>query len=95
MKKTDHVEQKTLHKNTKHTLHEAKVGARVRITALQGDPGVCQRLREMGFCELSKVYKVAESGALICQTCGGKIALSRNLAKNIVVETVDKIDHKE
>lgn len=95
MKKANLTEEKASKKKTKHTLHDAKVGARVRITALEGDPGVCQRLREMGFCELSKIYKVSDSGALICQTCGSKIALSGHLAKNIVVETVDHLDFEE
>ena len=73
----------------KYTLHDAEVGKLVRITALQGEPAVCQRLREMGFCELSEICKVAQSSALICRTCGGKVALSKNLAKNILVEKID------
>lgn len=95
MKKVNFKDRQAPAKESKQTLHDAKVGARVRITSLEGDPEVCQRLREMGFCELSKVYKVAGSGALVCQTCGSKIALSGHLAKNIIVESIDQLDLEE
>ena len=58
----------------------------VRIKAIEGEPGVCQRLREMGFCEFAEIRKVSEGGPLICHVCGVKVILSRYLAKNILVE---------
>lgn len=61
----------------------------VRIKVLSGEPQVCQRLREMGFCEFAKIRKISESEALICDVCGVRIALSRRLAKNILVEAID------
>jgi ferrous iron transport protein A len=60
----------------------------VRIKALQGEPGVCQRLREMGFCEFARIRKISEGGALICHVCGVNVILSRHLAKNILVEAL-------
>ena len=70
-----------------NTLHDAAIGKPVRVKAIQGEPAVCQRLREMGFCEYAEVCKVAESGALICRICGSHVVLSKGLAKNILVET--------
>ena len=42
----------------------------------------------MGFCELAEIHKVADNGALICQVCGVRVALSRKLGKEIIVEPV-------
>ena len=69
------------------TLCDVSVNLPVRIKALNAEPAVCQRLREMGFCEFAEVRKVSQGAALICRVCGVKVALSRYLAKNIVVET--------
>jgi ferrous iron transport protein A len=67
-------------------LCEARIGAKLRVRSLQSKPAVCQRLREMGFCELAEIHKVADNGALICQVCGSRVALSRSLAREILVE---------
>ena len=40
------------------TLSSVENGQRVRIECLQGEDGVCQRLREMGFCESAGVEKI-------------------------------------
>jgi Fe2+ transport system protein FeoA len=40
----------------------------------------------MGFCETAEIHKVAQHGALICVVCGAKVALSRSLAEQIMVE---------
>ena len=61
----------------------------VRIKVLKGEPQLCHRLREMGFCEFAKIRKISENGGLICDVCGVRIALSRRLAKNILVEAID------
>ena len=71
--------------NTTSTLLDADVGRPVRVVALEGEPVVCQRLREMGFCESAQVCKIAHSGALICQVCNGRVVLSQRLGKNIIV----------
>ena len=82
-----------LSQNSSHsnTLFDVCVNSTVRVKALQGEPAVCQRLREMGFCEYAEVKKVSQSGACICQVCGShvKVALSKYLAKNILVEAVN------
>ena len=70
------------------TLCDVSVNLPVRIKALNAEPAVCQRLREMGFCEFAEVRKVSQGSALICRVCGVKVALSRYLAKNIMVETI-------
>lgn len=71
-------------------LCEARVGTRLRVRGLKGQPAVCQRLRELGFCELAEIYKLADHGALICQVCGTRIAVSRKLGREILVEAVAK-----
>jgi ferrous iron transport protein A len=70
------------------TLSEVENGESVRIQCLRGEEGVCQRLREMGFCESAMVEKIADSGALICKVCDGKVVISKQLAENIIVKDV-------
>ena len=70
------------------TLCEADKGGHLRIECLRGEDGMCQRLREMGFCESSIVQKVADSGALICKVCDAKVILSKELAKKIIVKEI-------
>ena len=69
-------------------LCEARVGAKLRVRDLKSHPAVCQRLREMGFCEFAEIHKVADGSALICLVCGARVALSRSLGKQIMVEPV-------
>jgi Fe2+ transport system protein FeoA len=40
----------------------------------------------MGFCELSEVKILNNSGAMLCQVCGTKVCLSRQVADSILVE---------
>ncbi len=42
----------------------------------------------MGFCEYAEIIKVAQGTALICQVCGTRLALSRELAKTILIQPV-------
>ena len=82
--------EKTVYKLRQiRTLNDIPVGQPVRIKELRGEEEVCQRLREMGFCELAEICKVAHHNGLICRVCDGKVALSKGLADNIVVESVD------
>ena len=69
-------------------LSEAPQGSRLKIECLKGEEGVCQRLREMGFCEAATVEKIADSGALICKVCDSKVVISKKLAENIIVKDV-------
>lgn len=70
------------------TLNDVGTGRSVRIECLRGEEGVCQRLREMGFCESAVIEKVADSGGLICRVCDARIAISKGLARNIIVKDV-------
>ncbi len=70
------------------TLHDVPIGKSVVIDCLRGEPGTCQRLREMGFCESSVVQKIADSGALICKVCEAKVIISKKLANNIIVRDI-------
>ena len=69
-------------------LYDIEINQPVRVKALHGEPAVCQRLREMGFCEFAEVRKLSHGSCLICHVCGVNVALSKYLAKNIVVEKI-------
>lgn len=68
------------------TLNDVGTGRSVRIECLRGEEGVCQRLRELGFCESAVIEKVADNGGLICRVCDARIAISKGLAGNIIVK---------
>ncbi len=69
-------------------LTQAKSRSRLKVECLCGEEGICDRLREMGFCESSVIEKVADSGTLICKVCDTKVILSKELAKNIIVKDI-------
>ena len=80
--------RKSENEKSSNNLYDTKVGKTVRITNIDGDPSACQRLREIGFCEMAEVCKIAHGGALICHVLNGKVALSQKLAKQIYVEEI-------
>lgn len=65
------------------TLNQAKVGCDMQIRVLSG-PG-CDRLRDLGFCEQLQVRKIAGGRNLICSICGTRMAISRELAEQVLV----------
>ena len=65
------------------TLNQAGLGCDLRISVLKG-PG-CDRLRDMGFCEQLQVRKLAAGRNLICSLCGTRLAISRELADQVMV----------
>ena len=69
-------------------LTELPVGAAGRVCSLSGEAELCQRLREMGFCESAVIEKISGRGTLLCQVCGMRIALGESAAKHIVVELI-------
>ncbi|MGD7652230.1 MAG: FeoA family protein [Verrucomicrobiales bacterium] len=69
------------------TLNQVKVGCDVKIRVLSG-PG-CQRLRDLGFCEKMRLRKLTHGRNLICSMCGTRLAISRELADQVVVEPLD------
>ena len=68
------------------SLQEVEPGQRVRVQRLAGQPALCHRLREMGFCEYAEVKILNKGGAMLCQVCTSKVCLSRKLAESIYVE---------
>jgi ferrous iron transport protein A len=69
-------------------LTELPVGAAGRVCELAGQPVLCQRLREIGFCESAVIEKIYGQKTLICQLCCTRIALSDRAAQHIVVELI-------
>jgi ferrous iron transport protein A len=69
-------------------LTDLPVGEAGRVCGLEGKVEVCQRLREMGFCESAVIEKVSGASTLLCQVCGTRIALSDRAAQHIVVEQI-------
>ncbi len=67
---------------------ELPVGAAGRVCELAGEPGVCSRLREMGFCESAVIEKIGGVRTLLCQLCETRVALSERAAEHIVVELI-------
>jgi len=65
------------------TLNQVAVGCDVTIRVLNG-PG-CQQLRDLGFCEQLQVRKLAGGRNLICSVCGTRMAISRELADQVMV----------
>ncbi len=67
------------------TLNQARVGCDLRIQVVNG-PG-CERLRDLGFCEQMPVRKLTGGRNLICSVCGTRLAISRELAEQVLVKT--------
>lgn len=69
-------------------LTELPNGAQGRVCALEGTVDICQRLREIGFCESAVIQRVSGQKTLLCQLCGTRVALSDQAARHIVVEMI-------
>ncbi len=76
------------HRPQRMPLTELPVGATGRVCELSGKEDICQRLREMGFCESAIIEKVSGQRTLLCQLCGTRIALSDRAAQFVVVELI-------
>jgi len=59
-----------------------------RVRELRGDSDFCQRIREMGFGESTRVTKISGTETILCQIDGIRIALSHGAARQILVERV-------
>lgn len=68
------------------SLNQAKVGCSFMIRQLSG-PG-CEQLRNLGFCESLQVKKLADGRNLLCSICGTRLAVSRELAGQVLVSSV-------
>jgi len=72
--------------DTATTLSQASAGCTLRIRQLEGKS--CQRLREIGFCEEMEISKLSDGRNMICSVCGTRMALSRKLGDQVMVEMV-------
>jgi len=68
------------------TLNEVAVNCDVRISSLNGP--ACDRLRDLGFCEQMQLRKISNGRNLVCTICGAKMAISRELAEQVLVSPV-------
>ncbi len=74
-------------------LSKVKAGTPVRIKQLLAAPEVCQRLREMGFCEEQHIRLLLQHQNVVCQVCNVRLGLSAELADTIVVEPLTPHQH--
>lgn len=81
--------------NGEKTLKDVVAGEKVRIECIRAEESVCQRLREMGFCESAVIEKISDNGGLICRICNSKVAISQSLASNIVVKDLHCVEEKK
>ena len=71
-------------------LSQGHAGSVVRIRQLTADESLSQRLREMGFCEDRIVRLVNTQPSVICLVCKARLAISVNLAEQILVEPISQ-----
>lgn len=72
--------------NSAKALTQIPVGRYVRIHRLQSEPGICFRLRELGFCENAVIRTVTNGeGNLICEVCNTRVGLNHSIAHDILV----------
>ena len=69
------------------SLSQAQVGCDFQIKVIEG-PG-CDQLRKLGFCESLKVRKLADGRNLICNVCGTRMAVSKELAEQVKVSPLE------
>lgn len=72
----------TIQQDSLISLEQAKVGCEFHIRFLNGP--ACEKLRQMGFCESMRVKKITDGRNMLCTVCGTKMALSRELAHQIL-----------
>ncbi len=70
------------------TLNAVRPGSAVRVRRLEGQPDVCHRLRELGFCENAVIRCLQGGPSCVCLVHQSRIGLSGHLAQQIVVEPV-------
>ncbi|MEC5127526.1 FeoA domain-containing protein [Verrucomicrobiales bacterium BCK34] len=69
------------------SLSQAQVGCDFQIRVIEG-PG-CDQLRKLGFCETLQVRKLADGRNLICNVCGTRMAVSKELAEQVKVTPLE------
>ncbi len=73
-------------------LSDLQDGESGRVTGVNGQAELSQRLREMGFCESAIIQKIGGKHMLICELCGVRVALSNRAAEKIEVEPIRNND---
>ncbi|MGJ8633637.1 MAG: FeoA family protein [Luteolibacter sp.] len=73
-------------KQSSITLNQVGVNSDVRISSISGP--ACDRLRELGFCEEMQLRKISNGRNLVCNLCGAKMAISRELAEQVLVSPI-------
>ena len=63
-------------------------GVVARVHRIDGEHVACQRLREMGFCEEAEVEVLKNEGSVVCQVCGSRVGLSRQVANAVHVAPI-------
>lgn len=71
-------------KITLNSLSEVKKGDSVNVVGLEGTSA--KQLRDMGFCEFMEVKVLSCGRNMVCTVCGVKVAVSKKLAQQVVVE---------
>lgn len=69
-------------------LTELPVGCAGRVCELEGEAGLCARLREIGFREPAVIEKLSGKTTLLCQISCNRIALSAAAAAHVIVELI-------
>jgi len=70
-------------------LSRVRAGTLVRIKELLASPEICQRLRELGFCEQQQIKLLLQNNNVVCQVCNVRLGLSAKLADSIWVEPLE------
>ena len=69
-------------------LSRVQAGTVVCIKRLFTEPGVSDRLRELGFCEEQRIKLLSRQSNYICQVCNARLAISDKLADAILVQPI-------
>lgn len=72
-------------------LSRLPAGVEARVLRLEGQAEVCQRLREIGFCESAIICRIGSKHTLVCQVCGTRVALHQGLGEQIHVEPLGRV----
>jgi ferrous iron transport protein A len=67
-------------------LSHLRAGVTARVKRLGASPELNTRLREMGLFEDQRVKLLSRPSNIICQVCNARLAISDELAEDILVE---------
>jgi len=65
------------------SLNDAPTGKNLEIKQIKGKS--CQKLREMGFCEGLELQKMTNDKCILCNICGAKFAISKELGCDVMI----------